>query len=91
MCCNVVIKVIFNTPFSSVICYRGKFYFEDIFYIFNFILLSGENYLKSNTTGCIFLSNYSLSRFLKQPGNFVFFLLGCKFKLIFEISQNFEV
>jgi len=29
--CSVVINVIFNTCFSSIICYIGKFYFKEFF------------------------------------------------------------
>jgi hypothetical protein len=31
MWCSVVINMIFNTCFGSVICYIGKFYFKHIF------------------------------------------------------------
>jgi hypothetical protein len=61
--CSVVIKVICNTCFGSIICYVGKFYFEDI--LLNCHLeLFGENYMEIITTGQIFF-NYELSRFLK--------------------------
>jgi hypothetical protein len=55
MCCRVQINVIFNACFGSIICYIGKFYFEDVFLNCHFVLF-GENCMKSITTGEIFLS-----------------------------------
>jgi hypothetical protein len=60
--CSVVMNVIFNTCVGSIICYIGKFYFEDFFFNCNFKLF-GENCMKIITTGQICLSNYELSRF----------------------------
>jgi hypothetical protein len=59
-------KVIFNTCFDSIICYIGKFYFED-FLNCPFELL-GENHMKIITAG-LFLAyfpkiNFGLSNYL---------------------------
>jgi hypothetical protein len=34
--CSVVINVIFNTCYSSIVCHIGKFYFRFFFVIFNY-------------------------------------------------------
>jgi hypothetical protein len=64
MWCSVVVIVIFNTCFSSIVCYIGKFYFEDITLNCRFKLF-GDNCMKIITKGQISLSNYELSRFSK--------------------------
>jgi hypothetical protein len=61
--CSIVINVIFNTCFGSILCYIGKFYFGDFFKL-SFELF-GEKCMKIINTGQIFISNYQLSRFLK--------------------------
>jgi hypothetical protein len=54
--------------------------------------LSGKNYMKIITTGQIFILNYNLSRISKQPSKFVcYYFLWGKFKLKFEILQNFKL
>jgi hypothetical protein len=62
--CSVVINVISNSCFGSVICYIGKFYIEDIVFNCHFELF-GENCMKIITTGQIFILNYKLSSFSK--------------------------
>jgi hypothetical protein len=72
--CSVVIKAIVNTCFSSIICYIGKFYFED--FLYSYFKLFKENYMKIIITGQIPLLKYNSSRFSKQSGKFVQILLS---------------
>jgi hypothetical protein len=60
--CSVDINVSFNTCFGNIICYIGKFYFENIFNC-RFELF-WENCMIIIATGQIY-SNYELSRFFK--------------------------
>jgi hypothetical protein len=55
--CTVVINVIFNPCFGSIICHISKFYFKDIFLNCHFELF-WENCMKITITGQIFLLNY---------------------------------
>jgi hypothetical protein len=58
--CGVVINVIFNTCFSSIICYIGKFYFVD--FLNCHFELYGENFTKIITIGHL---SFELSMFSK--------------------------
>jgi hypothetical protein len=60
--------VIFNTCFG-IICYIGKFYFED--FLNCHFELFGEKCVKIISTGQIFLSNCELLRFSKYQVKFV--------------------
>jgi hypothetical protein len=48
--CSVVINVIFNTCFGSIVCYIGEFYFED-FLNYHFELF-GEMYENYRYSTC---------------------------------------
>jgi hypothetical protein len=61
MWCSVVINV--NLFWRSIVCYGGKFYFED--FLNSHFELFEENCMKIVSIGKIYLMDYELSRFLK--------------------------
>jgi hypothetical protein len=87
--CSVVKNVIFNTCFSSTICYVGIFYFEDFFNCH--LELFGENCMKILTTGQIFLLSYKWSGFRNNQVNLnELFFLEMQVQIKLEIPWNFE-
>jgi hypothetical protein len=89
--CSLLINVIFNTCFSSVICYIGRYYFEDIVFKLSFWIVLGELYENYH-----YRTDFSFYLWIVKVFKInIIFLnlssLGHKFKLKFIILWNFEL
>jgi hypothetical protein len=85
---SVVVNVIFNTCFSSIICYIGKFYLKDIYLNCHFELFR-EICMKIITTGEIYsfelwiINVFEITRLICMN----FSSLGREFKLKFKLTR----
>jgi hypothetical protein len=90
MWCSIVINVIFSTCFGSIICYIGKFYFED-FLNCNFKLF-GEKCMEIITTGLIFFCIMNYQGFWNNQANLhEFFFPGMYIKTKIQNIMKFRI